>query len=65
MLIIITVFSGQLTWREREARMDQLCDVLPIPTWLPFLSKLLALMLVGSYLTGITLTLLWLDRAHA
>ena len=50
MLIIVTVYSGQMVWREREAGMGQLCDVLPIPTWLPFASKLLALMLVQTLL---------------
>ena len=47
-LIIITFCSGELVWRERDARTDQLIDALPIPTWMPFISKLLALMLVGS-----------------
>ncbi|MEO8345686.1 MAG: M1 family aminopeptidase [Betaproteobacteria bacterium] len=46
MLVIITFYAGELTWRERENRLDQIHDALPIPTWLPFLGKLLALMLV-------------------
>ena len=55
MLIIVTVYSGQMVWREREAGMDQLCDVLPIPTWLPFASKLLALMLVQALLLTVVM----------
>ncbi len=46
MLIIIAFYAGELTWREREHRLDQISDGLPVPTWLPMLSKLLALMLV-------------------
>jgi ABC-type transport system involved in multi-copper enzyme maturation permease subunit len=46
MLVIITFYAGELAWRERESRLDQIHDALPIPTWLPFVAKLLALMLV-------------------
>lgn len=46
-LIIITFYSGELVWRERDARIDQIVDALPIPSWLPFLAKLGALLLVG------------------
>jgi ABC-type transport system involved in multi-copper enzyme maturation permease subunit len=46
MLIIITFYSGELMWREREARLDQIVDATPVPTWVPMLAKLLALMLV-------------------
>jgi hypothetical protein len=49
-LIIITFYSGELAWRERDARIDQIVDALPIPAWLPFLSKLAALVLVGVVL---------------
>jgi hypothetical protein len=54
-LIVITVYGGQMVWREREAGMDQMCDVLPIPTWLPFMSKLLALILVQVLLLTIVM----------
>ena len=60
MLIIIIVYFGQIVWREREAGMDQLCDVLPIPTWRPFATKLLALMLVQVLL----LTVVMLARIY-
>ena len=53
MLVIITFYAGELVWREREARLDQIHDALPIPTWLPFLAKLLALMLVPVVLQAV------------
>ena len=53
MLVIITFYAGELAWREREARVDQIHDALPIPTWLPFLAKLLALMLVPVVLQAV------------
>ena len=46
MLIIITFYAGELVWRERDNRLDQINDALPTPTWLPLVSKLVALMLV-------------------
>jgi ABC-type transport system involved in multi-copper enzyme maturation permease subunit len=46
MLVIITFYAGELVWREREHRFDQIADALPTPTWLPFAAKLLALMIV-------------------
>ena len=53
MLVIITFYAGELTWREREHRLDQIHDALPIPTWLPFLGKLFALMLVPVVLQAL------------
>ena len=46
MLIIITFYAGELVWRERDANVDQLIDVLPVSNWLPLAAKLLALILV-------------------
>ncbi len=46
MLIIIAFYAGELVWRERDNRLDQIIDATPVPTWLPLLSKLLALMMV-------------------
>lgn len=45
-LIIITFYAGELTWRERDNRINQIYDALPIPNWVPFASKLGALILV-------------------
>ena len=45
-LIIITYYAGELVWRERDNRMNQIYDALPIPNWVPFASKLSALMLI-------------------
>ncbi|WBO84692.1 ABC transporter permease/M1 family aminopeptidase [Hymenobacter yonginensis] len=45
-LAIIIFYSGELVWREREARVAQIADAVPVPSWVPFLSKLAALGLV-------------------
>jgi ABC-2 type transport system permease protein len=54
-LIIVTFYAGELTWRERDARMDQIMDALPIPGWLPFAAKLAALLLVGVVLQAVVM----------
>jgi len=42
-LIVTTLYAGQLVWRERDARTAQLFDALPVPGWLAPVSKTLAL----------------------
>jgi hypothetical protein len=53
MLIIIAFYTGELVWRERDNRLDQISDALPTPTWLPLVSKLVALMLVPAVLQAL------------
>ncbi|HEX6706931.1 MAG TPA: ABC transporter permease [Albitalea sp.] len=38
-LIVTAIYTGELVWRERDARMDDIGDSMPAPTWLPFLAK--------------------------
>ncbi len=46
LIATITFFAGVLVWKEREAKLDEVCDSLPQPTWVAFLAKLIALMMV-------------------
>ncbi|QYF95919.1 ABC transporter permease [Massilia sp. PAMC28688] len=43
MVVITTFYAGELVWREREARTAGMLDALPLPSWVPLLSKLFAL----------------------
>jgi ABC-2 type transport system permease protein len=43
MLVITTFYAGELIWREREGRVAQMIDALPVPSWLPLAAKTLAL----------------------
>jgi ABC-2 type transport system permease protein len=45
-LAIITFVAGELVWRERDARVSQIADALPVQRWVLATSKLLALMLI-------------------
>lgn len=57
MLVITTFYAGELVWREREAHISQMLDALPVPGWLPLLSKLLALIgLQGLLLVTVMLS---------
>jgi len=43
MIIIIVFYSGEMVWKERELKMNQIYDALPVPGWVGFCSKLTAL----------------------
>ncbi len=42
-IIILTVYSGEMVFRERQLRMDEVYDALPVPNWVYWGSKLVAL----------------------
>ncbi len=44
LIAIVTFFAGELVWREREERMDEIQDSLPMRDWLLYVSKLSALL---------------------
>jgi ABC-2 type transport system permease protein len=54
-LIITTFYAGELTFRERDARMAEIVDALPIERWVLFVSKLLALFAVLTLLTALVM----------
>jgi len=41
-ILIATLYGGELVWRERQIKADQLQDASPVPAWVPFGGKLLA-----------------------
>ncbi|MGZ5200597.1 MAG: ABC transporter permease/M1 family aminopeptidase [Telluria sp.] len=63
MLVVTTFYAGELVWREREARIAQMMDALPVPSWVPLLGKtiglvaLQALMLAIAVLTAMAIQL--------
>ncbi len=58
-VIILTVYSGELVWRERQRNLADVWDALPVPGWVFWGAKLVALVaiigavLVVAMLTGI------------
>jgi ABC-2 type transport system permease protein len=55
MLIVTTFYAGEMVWREREARVAQMLDALPLPSWLPLVSKLLALIGLQALMLGVAM----------
>ncbi|MEL7221775.1 MAG: ABC transporter permease, partial [Bacteroidota bacterium] len=55
---VIMYYSGVLVWKERDAKMDEFYDASPFPSWVPMLSKFMALVsivavvLIGGILLG-------------
>jgi ABC-2 type transport system permease protein len=63
-VLVVTIFyAGEMVWREREARMAQMMDALPVPSWLPLAAKTLALaglqalLLAAAMLCGMAIQL--------
>jgi ABC-2 type transport system permease protein len=44
--ILIALSAGELVWRERDARINAIADVTPVPEWLSLLGRYLALALM-------------------
>lgn len=42
----ITFYTGVLVWKEREAKLDEVYDAMPYPTWTTYFSKLITMMVV-------------------
>jgi hypothetical protein len=53
--IIIVFYSGELVWRERDAKVNQIMDALPAQRWVFFFSKLGALMLVQVVVVAVVM----------
>ena len=60
-IALITFYAGVFVWKERDAKLDEVHDALPIPDWLPFASKFLALLFVVLFVvaTGTVCALLY------
>lgn len=51
-LIIVTFYAGELVWRERDVRIQDIVDATRAPTWVGYLAKLAALLLVALAIEG-------------
>ncbi len=62
-VLLATLYGGELVWRERQLKLDQMQDAMPVPAWVPFGAKLLAvffglcIMYVLSALGGMAMQL--------
>ncbi|WP_027442695.1 ABC transporter permease/M1 family aminopeptidase [Erythrobacter cryptus] len=53
-LIVAVFYGGELVWREREVKIGELIDAAPVPAWVMFVPKILAILVVllGLSLAG-------------
>jgi len=49
-LVVLTLYAGELVWRERDAGMAQIYDALPTPRWAVVAAKLTALVTIVALL---------------
>ena len=53
--VMITFYAGELIWKERDARVNEMTDASPVPDWVLFISKLAALSLMIIFIQSIFL----------
>jgi len=46
LIAMITFYAGVLVWKDRDTRMDEIHDALPVPDWLSYASRLTALLAI-------------------
>ncbi len=64
-LLITAFYAGDIVWRERNLKMNEVTDTMPLPTWAQWGAKLTALMLVAlATLVAAILTAMVIQTAH-
>ena len=53
LLATIVYYTGVVVWKERDARLDEVYDALPHPTWVSFIAKIVAITLVMAVVLSI------------
>jgi ABC-2 type transport system permease protein len=57
MYIVVVLYAGELIWRERDVRFDQIHDALPEKDWTDWLSKFVSLTLVSVLMLTIVMVI--------
>jgi ABC-2 type transport system permease protein len=54
LIIILTFYAGELIFKERQVKIADVTDAMPVPNWVPLLAKSVALMgvIIGFMLVG-------------
>ncbi|MDN5200548.1 M1 family aminopeptidase [Fulvivirgaceae bacterium BMA10] len=52
-LIIIGLYAGELVWKERRFNVHLMLDAMPVPNWLAYGSKLMAMFIIIFLLMGL------------
>lgn len=46
LVIIVLFYSGELIWKERSVRLNEVSDAMPVPNWVPLLARLTTLVVI-------------------
>ena len=53
LVLVVTFYGGELIFKERQARVAEVVDALPVPNWVPLLAKCLALLaVIAGFMAG-------------
>ncbi|MCY7312774.1 MAG: ABC transporter permease subunit [Pseudoxanthomonas sp.] len=67
LIIIVLFYSGELVWKERTAKLNEVIDAMPVPNWVPLLAKFLALVAVIACfqaIGGLTAMVIQLSKGY-
>ena len=48
--IILTFYSGELIWKERSVKLNQIYDTFPVPDWLSYSAKFLGMVFLTLFM---------------
>ncbi len=46
LIIVVLFYAGELVWKERGVKLNEVTDAMPVPNWVPLLAKFLTLVAV-------------------
>ncbi|MDI1483270.1 M1 family aminopeptidase [Polyangium sp. y55x31] len=67
LVIIVLFYAGELVWKERGAKIHEVTDAMPVPSWVPLLAKfgaLLAVIAAFQVIGGVTAMLIQLAKGY-
>ncbi|MDI1442621.1 M1 family aminopeptidase [Polyangium sp. 6x1] len=67
LVIIVLFYAGELVWKERGAKMHEVTDAMPVPSWVPLVAKfgaLIAVIAAFQVIGAVTAMLLQLGKGY-
>jgi hypothetical protein len=55
-MLVIVIYGAELIWKDRRTRISEITDTLPIPNWIPLVSRLAALYVISVLMLVFAMT---------
>jgi ABC-type transport system involved in multi-copper enzyme maturation permease subunit len=55
-MLVIIIYGAELIWKDRRTRIHEITDALPIPNWIPLVSRLAALYVISVLMLVFAMT---------